>query len=135
MGAQKGQVSLEIVVIAGVMISVLFAVFYVDRHLGASWEVQKQRLEAGAAADQAALAINRAASWGDSARILFHNAAGPDVTNISAYAGRSLRAYYKEGGFYSVSLVTNQTSFTAVPLNRDILVENTNGTITISEVG
>ena len=135
MGAQKGQISIEIVVIAGVMMAVLFTIFFVNRHLEDSWGVQKQRLEAGAAADQAALAINRAAAWGDSARILYHNAAGPDVTNISVYAGRSLRAYYREGGFYSVPLATNQTNISSVPLNRDIVVENRNGTITISEVG
>ena len=78
MRAQRGQVSVEIVIIAGVMLTVLFTIFYVNQHLEASWSSQKERLEAGAAADQVALAINRAAAGGNTTRILFRNSVGQD---------------------------------------------------------
>jgi len=133
MAREKGHLSVEIVVIAGVMMMVLFTIFYVNQHLQAAWAVQKQKLEASAAANQIAIAINRAAAGGNTTRIAFNNHVGADVVNITVYGGRSVRAYYSEGGFYSVPLVTNQTNISgAIPLNTEIMVENKNGLVSIS---
>jgi len=130
--SEKGQLSVEIVIIAGVMMMVLFAVVFVNDHLRSAWELQKQKLQASAAVSQVAIAINRAAAGGNTTRIVFDNVVGSSITNMSLYGGRSLRAYYVLGGFYSVPLVTNQTSaIGGIPLNREITVENIGGTISI----
>ena len=130
MGFHKGQVSVEIVIMAGIMMVVLFTVFFVNQHLEGMWAVQKQRLEASAAANQLAAAINQAAAGGNGTRVAFSNSVGPDVTNLTVYGGRSVRAYYAYGGFYSVSLVTNQTNITGpVQLNAEVTLLNQNGTV------
>ena len=135
MCARHGQVSLEIVATAAVMLVLLFTMLLVNQHLQAIWEVQKEQLEASAAANQLAIAINRAAAGGNSTRVLLFNSAGPDVANISTYEGKSVRAYFVQGGFYAVPIVTSDTNISAVPLNQEIAVVNANGTISVQGVG
>ena len=132
----RGQVSLEIVATAAVMLVVLFTMLLVNQHLQALWEVQKEQLEASAAANQLAIAINRAAAGGNSARILFSNDVGPDVTSITIYNGKSVRAYFRQGGFYAVAIVSSNMNVSGtVPLNQEIAVQNSNGTISVQGLG
>ncbi len=132
MKGARGQLSVEMVIIAGVMMFMLLAIYMVNQHLRSAWETQKQWLEAGAAANQLAIAVNRAAAGGNSTTISFINSVGQDVTNMTIYEGRSVRAYFSQGGFYSVSLVTNRTNAQhGIPLNRGIIVVNNNDTVSI----
>jgi uncharacterized protein (UPF0333 family) len=132
MDEKRGQLSVEMVIIAGVMMLMLFTIYFANQHLRAAWETQKQRLQAGAAANQLAIAINRAAAGGNSTKVFFTNRVGQDVVNVTIYGGRSVRAYFAQGGFYSVSLVTNNTNVSGpVPLNRGIIVANSNDTIRV----
>ena len=138
LAAQKGrgQVSLEIVATAGVMLMLLFTMLLVNQHLQGIWDVQKQQLEASAAANQLAIAINRAAAGGNSTRLLFSNEVGPDITNISIYDGKAVRAYFSQGGVYSVAIVSSDVNVSGnVPLDQEIAVQNSNGTISVQAIG
>lgn len=120
------------VVIAAVMIGLLLAMFLVNEHLSSSWEQERESLQAGAAADRVALAINRASAGGNGTVISFANMVGPDVTNMSIYDGRSVRAYYLAGMYVSSPLITNRTNATGgIPLNQEVVARNVNGTIFI----
>ena len=69
----------------------------------------RQQLQASAAANQLALAINRVAAAGDGTQISFFNTAGPDVVSMDIFVGRSLQAGYSAGGYVTVPLSTNKT--------------------------
>jgi len=56
----KGQVSVELIIITSVMAALLLLMLMVNNSLQQSWGVQKQVLEATAAANQVAIAMNRA---------------------------------------------------------------------------
>ena len=127
-----GQIAPEAVVIAGVMLFLLLAMYTVSVNLQQQWDRQRQSLQAEAAASDLAQAINTVAAEGDGTSLLYFNSAGPEVTNVSVYQFRSLRAYYKAGGFVSVALVTNQTNSSFIPLNADVWLNNTNGTVCVS---
>jgi hypothetical protein len=49
------------------------------------------------------------------------------------FGGRSLQASYAAGGYVSVPLVTNKTYSVsgAIPLNRQVMVKNVNGSVYI----
>lgn len=129
-----GQVAPEAVMIAGVMVFLLLAMYVVSVHLTEQWGVEKQRMQATAAANSLAQAVNSVAAAGNGSSMPYFNAAGPDVANMTIYQLRSLRAYYREGGFVSVGLVTNRTSISSsgIPLNVDLWLNNTNGIVYIA---
>ena len=134
MSGNRAQIAPEAVLIAGVMLFLLLAMFIVSAHLGQQWNVEKQRLEASAAANSLARTINTVAAGGNGASVYFLNSVGPDVANMTIYQSRSLRAYYNEGGFESVALVTNDTNMSAatIPLNVNLWLNNTGGKVYIS---
>ena len=131
---KKAQIAPEAVVIAGVMMFLLLSMYAVSVNLRAQWDEQKQSLEASAAASSLAQAINRVAAGENGTTMHYFNSAGPDVANMSIYQLRSLRAYYKAGGFASVALATNMTNTSAqtIPLNSYLWLNYTNGTVHIS---
>ncbi len=133
-GWERGQVAPEAVLIAGVMMFLLLAMYAVSVNLGQQWAGQKQSLEATAAANSLAQAINRVAAGENGTMLHYFNSAGPDVANMSIYHLRSLRAYYKAGGFASVALATNGTDAggSAIPLNAYLWLNYTNGTVYIA---
>ncbi len=128
----SGQVSVEMVIVSAIMVSLLLAMLLINSNLRASWDEQKQSLEATAAASQVAMAANRAAAGGDGTRISFVNSVGADVTRIIVFDNRAVRAYYSRGGYASIPLVTNNTNITGnVSLNQQIAVYNIGGTVFI----
>jgi|GEM_PF-1724959 len=128
----RGQISTELIMVISMMVALLLVVLLVNINLQLGWAEEKQSLEASAAANQLALAINRAAAGGSSTKISFTNTVGPDVTNVSVFDKRSVRAHYAIGGYASAGLVTNNTNIAAqVPINRQITVINTGGVITV----
>ena len=129
--SRHGQLSVELVIVAAVMVGLLLAMFLVNDHLSNAWEDQKQSLEAGAAANQAALAINRAVAGGNGTQISFDNSVGQDVVSVAIFDRRSVRAYYIYGGYASAPIVTNNTNITAVPINRKVAVKNIEGRISL----
>jgi len=126
----RAQLSVEMVVISASMIGLLIAMFLVNEYLRSSWESQKQSFQAGAAANRLAMAINQASSSGNGATIAFFNRVGQDITNMSLYDGRSVRAFYLAGGYSSAAISTNNTNVSgSIPLNQLLLIRNVNGTI------
>jgi hypothetical protein len=126
----SGQISVEMVILASVMVGLLLVIFLVNDHLNTSWEQLKQNMEASSAAGQVALAINRAASSGNGTQVAFLNRVGPDVTRVEIFNQRSVRAHYLAGGFASAALVTNNTNFSGdIPVNQLVVVRNIGGTI------
>ena len=126
--------SVELVITVGIMVSLLIVMFIVISSLASQWGSQKHGLEASAAANQVAMAINMAAAGGDGTQVKFTNSVGMDVTNMSIHMSRSVQAYCNSSGVsYSTPIVTNNTDVAnnAIPINREIAVTNTNGTISI----
>src|SRR3989344_2671829 len=129
-----GQVAPEALLIAGVMMFLLLAMYAVSEHLRQQGDAQRQSLQASSAANALAQQINSVAAGGNGTSVQFFNSAGGDVVNMSIYNLRSLRAYYKEGGYVSVALVTNNTNMSSptIPLNVNLWLNNTNGTVYIA---
>ena len=127
---------MELIVVVSVMVGLLLAMYMANNFLSVSWETQRQALQASTATEQVALAINRAVAAGNSTTIVMKNYVGPDITNMTVYDGRSVRAYYIQGGYSSSALITNLAVVTnsAIPLNRDIAIINRGGTIYVEEV-
>jgi hypothetical protein len=47
-----------------------------------------------------------------------------------------VRAYFRQGGFYAVAIVSSNVNVSGtVPLNREISVQNCNGTISVQAIG
>jgi len=134
MARKRAQIAPEAVLIAGVMLFLLLAMYIVSAHMSAQWDVEKQRLEASSAANSLARTINAVAAGSNGTSIYFYNSVGPDVANMTIYQLRSLRAYYKEGGYESVALVTNETRMGAatIPINAYLWLNNTNGTVYVA---
>ncbi|MFA6489276.1 MAG: hypothetical protein WCT52_01195, partial [Candidatus Micrarchaeia archaeon] len=129
----RGQVSVELVIITSVMVGLLLVMLLVNNSLQTSWNSERQILEATSAASQVALAINRAAAGGDGTTISFINTVSPDVTRMEVFDRRTVRAYYKIGGYASSALVTNSTNISGnISLNTQLIIANTNGTITLT---
>lgn len=123
-GGKKAQLSVEMVIIAAVMVSMLLVIYMVNANLNADWEAQKQLLSASAAANQLAFAINRAFAGGNGTQIFFLNSVGQGVLNVTLYSGRSVRAYTL-AGYASSPVVTNMTQVNiSIPINRPVRVYN-----------
>ncbi|MEM4348092.1 MAG: hypothetical protein QXN37_00800 [Candidatus Anstonellaceae archaeon] len=128
----KGQLSVELVVIAAVMAFILFIIYIANQNLQALWERQKQLLEAGSVANKLALAINRAAAGGNSTKIFLSTTASENIVDISV-KGQFVTVRYSANGLYSVPLTTNMTQSSSVPLNTQIIIENRDNVIYIYE--
>ncbi|MEM4633908.1 MAG: hypothetical protein QW275_02015 [Candidatus Anstonellaceae archaeon] len=125
-----GQISVEMVIISSAMIGLLLVMFVVNDFLNSSWEELKQSMQASAAADQVAHAINLASAGGNGTSISFFNRVGPDVVRIEVFGKRSIRAYYTAGGYASAALVTNNTNFNSdIPINQIVVFQNSGGII------
>ena len=130
--SKKAQMSVELIVTVSIMVSLLIVIFIVNDNLSYVWARQKQRLEAGNAANQVAMAINMAASGGDGTQIRFTNAVGPSVSNITIYEKRAVLAYTSGGVSYSTPIVTNNTDVPGlIPFGEDILIINDKGVIRV----
>ncbi|MCX6772553.1 MAG: hypothetical protein NTV88_02165 [Candidatus Micrarchaeota archaeon] len=136
MSGKRAQIAPEAVLIAAVMMFLLLAMFIVSVHLSSQWDVEKQRLQASSAGNSLARAINSIAAGGNGASVYYFNSVGPDVANMSIYQGRSLRVYYKEGGYETVALVTSNTGSDAatIPLNSELWITDTEGFVYIAGV-
>jgi len=130
----SGQISAELMVTVSSMIVLLLVMYLVNDSLRFTWEGQKQRLEASTAANQVALAINRAAAGGDGTVISFNNYVGTNVANMTISPPRAVRAETYQGMASSTPIITNNTNISGViPINMEVVVQNTGGVITISE--
>ena len=68
MVSKKAQMSVELVITVGIMVMLLIVMFLVNNTLASQWALQKQDLEASAAANQVAMAMNMAAAGGTARR-------------------------------------------------------------------
>lgn len=131
-GMKKAQMSVELVITVAIMVSLLIVMYIVNDSLRGAWESQQQRLQASAATNQVAMAINAAAAGGDGTQVRFTNSVGPDVRNMSIYMSRAVEAYAASGISYSTPIVTNNTNMPGtIPINQEVAVVNTNGVITV----
>ena len=129
-----GQISAELMITVSSMMFLLLAIYIVNDSLRMTWEAQKERLEASTAANQVALAINRAVAGGDGTMISFGNMVSTSISNMSISPPRAVRAETHRGMASSTPIVTNNTNISVtIPLNREIVVRNIGGVITISE--
>jgi hypothetical protein len=132
MGWRKGQISAELIVTMSAMIFLLMAIFLVNDTLEGTWAAQKETLEASTATNQVALAINRAVAGGDGTQITFNNYVGGRIANITVSPPRAVRAVTVNGLSASTPIITNNTNIPgAIPINRDVVVRNTAGAISI----
>lgn len=130
----KGQSSVELVVIASVMLGLLAAMYLVNENLRQSWEEQRQSIQASEAASKVARAINAVAAGGNGTQFYFRNLVGADVANMSVFDRQSVRAYHVSGGFSSAQISTNNTNITAIPINAGMLITNRNGLVSVEAV-
>ncbi|MFA5930497.1 MAG: hypothetical protein WC861_06455 [Candidatus Micrarchaeia archaeon] len=133
-GRHLGQISAELMITVSAMIALLLAMYIVNDSLRATWDGQKERLEASTAANQVALAINRAVAGGDGTVVTFNNMASASIANITIINQRAVLAETYRGMGSSTPIITNNTNISGlVPMNREIAVRNIGGVITISE--
>ena len=116
------------------MMTLLLVMYLVNDSLRTTWDAQKESLEASTAANQVALAINRAVAGGDGTVVSFNNMAGTSIANMSISPPRSVRAETYQGMWSSTPIITNNTNVSGLmPMNKEIVVRNIGGIITISE--
>lgn len=116
------------------MVALLLVMYIVNDSLRLTWAAQKERLEASTAANQAALAINRAVAGGDGAVISFGNMVGTSISSMTISPPRAVRADTKSGMASSTPIITNNTNIPGnISLNRQIVVRNIGGVITITD--
>jgi len=128
----RAQISVELAVIASIMVGLLLAIYIASGNLRIMWDEQRQSMEAGQVAFRVAFAINRAAAGGNGTTVKFFNSAPAGVENVTLYNGRTVRAYTLSGAYSSAGLVTNRTQASgAIPINQEIVCRNSNGTIII----
>jgi hypothetical protein len=135
MGASRlrGQISAELMVTVSAMMLLLIVIYLVNGTLQSIWDNQKGRLEASTAANQVALAINRAVAGGDGTQVKFNNAVGASIANITISPPRAVKAVTYGGMASSTPIITNNTNISApIPMNREIVVRNNRGTITVA---
>lgn len=131
----RAQVSVELAMMASVTLSILLVAFLVNESLSSSWERQKQKLEAGFAADNFAVQVGKAVSGGSGTKVRYFNSVMPDVTSMSLYENQSIIAYTASGVSSTAPLVTrNITAIAGVPINAEIIITNTQGAIAIEAV-
>ena len=129
----KGQISAELMVTVSAMVLLLLVMSLVNESLRSTWTGQQQTLEASSAANQVALAINRAVAGGDGSQIKFNNRVGSHVANITISPPRAVRATTNNSIWSSTSIITNNTDINGtIPINQELVVRNINGTITVA---
>lgn len=136
MGSQRqvGQISAELMITVSSMMALLLVMYLVNDTLRFTWEGQKERLEASTAANQVALAINRAVAGGDGTVISFRNSVSTSIANVTISPPRAVRAETLRGLWSSTPIITNSTNVSGtIPIDRDIVVRNVGGVITVSE--
>jgi len=115
------------------MVLLLLVMYLVNQSLQQTWDGEKQVLEASSAANQVALAINRASAGGDGTQIRLNNFVGGDIANVTVSPPRAVTAYTWNGFSSSTPIVTNNTNISGnITINREIVVRNIGGTITIA---
>ena len=116
------------------MMFLLLTMYIVNDSLRLTWAAQKERLEASTAANQVALAINRAVAGGDGTVISFNNMVSTSIANLTISPPRAVHAETYRGMASSTPIITNSTNVSVfIPLNREIVVRNIGGVITVSE--
>lgn len=128
---KTGQISVEMSILTAIMVGVLLVILLANELLKTSWEEQRERMMASSAANKVAFAINQAVAGGNGTTIIFTNNVGPDVSGMSIYNNRSVRASYLLGGFSSVPVVTSNLGSYEVPINSELVVRNVGGRISI----
>jgi len=133
MGRGLGQISAELMVTVSAMVLLLLVMYIVNQSLQSTWNGEKQVLEASSAANQAALAINRAAAGGDGTQVRLNNYVGGSIANVTVSPPRAVTAFTWNGYSSSTPIVTNNTDIPGnITINREIVVRNTGGRITIA---
>jgi hypothetical protein len=116
------------------MVILLMAMYIVNNMLSSTWDYQKQGLEASSAANQMALAINRAVAGGNGTQIKFNNHVGASVVNVTINPPRTVSANTTDGLWSSTPIITNSTSASGpLPINREVVVRNVDGVIFVAE--
>ena len=129
-----GQISAELMVTVSAMMFLLLVMYLVNDSLRLTWAGQKESLEASTAANQVALAINRAVAGGDGTVISFNNMVSTSIVNITISPPRAVRAETYRGMASSTPIITNNTNVTVfIPINKGVVVRNTGGVITVTE--
>jgi hypothetical protein len=135
----KGQISAELMITISAMVFLLLVMAIVNESLRSIWAGQQEVLEAASAANQVALAINRAVAGGDGTQIKFNNRVGIHVANVTISPPRAVRATTDGNTASSTPIITNNTNITndtilngAIPINQEIVVRNINGVITVA---
>ena len=122
----------------------LLVMYLVNDMLRFTWAGQREILEASTASNQVALAINRAAAGGDGTVISFNNKVSTSISKITISPPRAVRAETNRSTVSingtnqsmasSTPIITNNTNISgSIPMNREIVVRNIGGVITISE--
>ena len=115
------------------MVLLLLVIAIVNESLRSTWAGQQEQLEASSAANQVALAINRAVAGGAGSQIKFNNHVGSHVVNITVSPPRAVRATTNNSIWSSTPIITNNTNISgAIPINQELVVRNINGTITVA---
>ena len=133
MGNRLGQISAELMVTVSAMVLLLLVMYLVNQSLQQTWDGEKQVLEASSAANQVAIAINRAVAGGDGTQVRLNNFVGGSIANVTISPPRAVTAFTWNGYSSSTPIVTNNTNITGnITINQEIVVGNTGGTITIA---
>lgn len=128
----KAQVSVELAMMASVTMAILLVAYLVNDSLSSAWEGQRQKLQAGFAADRLAIGIGKAVSGGDGATVRFLNSVLPDVTVMEISENRSVVAYTIGGASATAPLSTSNISVpSGIPINSELVIRNSGGAITI----
>lgn len=129
---EKAQVSVELAMMASVTMAILLVAYLVNDSLSGAWEGQRQKLQAGFAADRLALHVGKAVSGGDGASVRFFNSVLPDVSGMELSENRSVVAYTVSGGAATAPLATSNISApSGIPVNSELVIRNSGGAITI----
>ena len=141
---QMGQISAELMITVSSMMVLLLVMYLVNDMLRFTWAGQREILEASTASNQVALAINRAVAGGDGTVISFNNKVSASISKITISPPRAVRAETNRSTVSingtnqsmasSTPIITNNTNISgSIPMNREIVVRNIGGVITVSE--
>ena len=127
-----GQISAELMITVSAMMTLLLVMYLVNDTLRLTWAGQKETLDASTASNQVALAINRAVAGGDGTVIAFNNRVSASIARMTI-SSRAVRADTGQSMASSTPIITNNTNVSGnIPLNREIVVRNIGGIITVS---
>ena len=111
-------------VTVSMMVLLLLVMLIVNESLRATWVGQQEKLEASSAANQVALAINRAVAGGDGSQIKFNNRVGSHVANVTIAPPRAVLAM-TQNSWSSTPIITNNTDIPgAIPINQELVVQS-----------